>query len=76
MTDAKLNCLCYISILGTIYLFFLSFFLLMAYQLFLGYLMLGGLGCSYLSQGYLPKSERNSATGVQTRVLRFRSPSL
>ena len=30
----------------------------------------------YLSQGYLPESERNSATGVGTRLLRFNSPSL
>ena len=28
------------------------------------------------SQGYLLESERNSATGVRTRLLRFRSPSL
>ena len=33
-------------------------------------------GGSYLSQGYLPESERNSATGVRTRLLRFNSPSL
>ena len=26
---------------------------------------------SYLSQGYLPEIERNSSTGVQTRLLRF-----
>ena len=46
---------------------------------FVGYLFnpwLGGKGGSYLSQGYLPESERNSATGVRTRILRFRSPSL
>ena len=34
---------------------------------------MGGYGSSYLSQGYLPESERNSATGVRTHVLRFRS---
>ena len=28
------------------------------------------------SQGHLPENERNSATGVQTRLLRFHSPSL
>ena len=27
-------------------------------------------------QGYLSESERNSVTGVRTRVLRFHSPSL
>ena len=32
------------------------------------------IGGSYLSQGYLP--EHNSATGVRTRLLQFRSPSL
>ena len=30
----------------------------------------------YVTQGYLLKSERNSATRVRTRLLRFRSPSL
>ena len=33
-------------------------------------------GVHTFPQGYLPKSERNSATGVQTRLLRFRSSSL
>ena len=37
---------------------------------------LGGLGGSYLSQGYLPESERNNATRVRTRVLQICSPSL
>ena len=33
-------------------------------------------GVSNLSQGYLLESERNSAIGVQTHLLQFRSPSL
>ena len=32
----------------------------------------GGLGGSCLSKGYLSESERNSASGVRTRLLRFR----
>ena len=31
---------------------------------------------SYLSQGYLSKSESNSSSGVRTHLLRFYSPSL
>ena len=31
---------------------------------------------SYFCQGYSSESESNSATGVRTRLLRFRSPSL
>ena len=31
---------------------------------------------SYLSQGYLSESERNSETGVWTHLLRFRRPML
>ena len=30
----------------------------------------------YITQGYLPESERNSVTGVRTRLRRFHSPSL
>ena len=33
-------------------------------------------GVHTFPKGYLPESERNSATGVRTRVLRFRSQSL
>ena len=33
-------------------------------------------GVHTFSQGYLPESERNNSTEVQTRLLRFRSPSL
>ena len=38
---------------------------------------LGGQGGSYLSpKSICPESEHNSATGVQTRLLRSHSPSL
>ena len=33
-------------------------------------------GTHTFPQGYLPESERNSATEVRTRVQRFRSPTL
>ena len=36
----------------------------------------GGIGGSCLSQEYLSKSERNRATGVRIRSLRFRGPSV
>ena len=35
-----------------------------------------GFGGSHLSQVYSSKSERNSVTGVQSRLLRGRSPTL